>query len=160
MNDLVKFLIKLGVVIGACFVLLTFVFGLHRQSNAEMNDSVKEGDLLIYYRLEKPVSGSVVVYKGADGEVHCGRIAAIGNDEIALESGGVDVNGVPMPQTIQYDTTEAEGSTVEYPYCVPADSYFILNDYRPDTDDSRMYGAVDKKDVLGCLCFVLRRRNF
>ncbi|WP_405356588.1 hypothetical protein [Ruminococcus sp.] len=37
---------------------------------------------------------------------------------------------------------------------------FILNDFRDDTSDSRMYGAVSMKDVKGPVLLMLRRRSF
>ena len=40
------------------------------------------------------------------------------------------------------------------------DEYFILFDVRTEVGDSRVYGAVTKKQILGRLMLLLRRRNF
>ena len=55
---------------------------------------------------------------------------------------------------------KAEGSAVSFPYTVEEGKAFILNDYREDTDDSRIFGAVDMKDIDGPFLFTLRRRGF
>lgn len=36
----------------------------------------------------------------------------------------------------------ADGSAVSFPYRVPKDCVFVLNDYRPNLSDSRTYGGI------------------
>ena len=49
---------------------------------------------------------------------------------------------------------------ISYPYTVGEDQVFILNDFRSDSTDSRLFGAVDMKDVKGPVLIMLRRRGF
>lgn len=44
-----------------------------------MSPFVRDGDLGIFYHLEKPRTGEVVLYKDSDGKVKPGRIAAVGD---------------------------------------------------------------------------------
>ena len=70
------------------------------------------------------------------------------------------VNNAIASEDIFYPTYKAEGSAVSFPYTVEEGKAFILNDYREDTDDSRIFGAVDMKDIDGPFLFTLRRRGF
>jgi len=40
------------------------------------------------------------------------------------------------------------------------DEYFILNDFRQITTDSRELGGIKKSQIKGKLLFLMRRRNF
>ena len=40
------------------------------------------------------------------------------------------------------------------------DEYFVLNDFRQLTTDSREQGAIKKSQIKGKLLFIMRRRNF
>ena len=53
-----------------------------------------------------------------------------------------------------------EEANITFPYTVPNDTYFVLNDYRPDPTDSRMYGGIPKTDTKGKIFLMLRRRGF
>ena len=50
--------------------------------------------------------------------------------------------------------------TREHAVPLEEDEYFILNDFRNDTADSREYGPVKKENVKGKLLYLLRRRGF
>ena len=76
------------------------------------------------------------------------------------EKGELYVNNAIASEDIFYPTYKAEGSAVSFPYTVEEGKAFILNDYREDTDDSRIFGAVDMKDIDGPFLFTLRRRGF
>jgi signal peptidase I len=70
----------------------------------------------------------------------------------------ITVNGYGIFEETVYSTT-AEGSSVTYPYTVPDNSVFVLNDFRSDPEDSRTYGAIPRSDVEGEVIFILRRRG-
>ena len=49
---------------------------------------------------------------------------------------------------------------ITYPLTLSGNEYFILNDFRQLTTDSREIGPIDRSRIKGKLIFVLRRRNF
>lgn len=158
---LIRFLMKIclwGVVF---FVILTYVMGFHRETGNSMFPSIKDGDLCILYKLEESHTNDVVLYKTADGKNRLGRIVAVGEQEVNFpEEGGYTVNDYQPSEEITYETYRAEKSDIKYPVALDKDEYFILNDYRSDTSDSREYGVVKKEDIEGKLIFILRRRSF
>ena len=46
-----------------------------------------------------------------------------------------------------------------FPYTVPEGTVFVLNDYRDDIQDSRVYGSIPMKQTRGKIVLVLRRRG-
>ena len=96
-----------------------------------------------------------------DGKKKPGRVIAIAGQTVTFpEDGGYEVNGYQPAEEIPYETYQAENSPVNYPLTVPEGSFFILNDYRSDSSDSRQYGVVSETQIIGKLLFLLRRRGF
>ena len=92
------------------------------------------------------------------GKLRVGRVLGRENDLIALDdSGTLIVNGTAQSGEILYPTYAKD--TLEYPYTVPADSVFILGDYRTQSEDSRDFGPVALTDVKAKVITLLRRRS-
>ena len=139
-------------------VLLTQVFLITQVSGNDMFPAVKDGDLLFAYRLQSDLSKNDVVVYTAAGQRRVGRILGRPGDVITLDdSGNLLVNGTNQGGEIMYPTYAKENYT--YPYVVPEDAYFILGDYRTQTEDSRDFGAVPKSDIRGKVITILRRRG-
>lgn len=142
----------------AAWLLFSQVFLLMQARGTDMFPAVKDGDLLIGYRLQKDYEQeNVVVYK-RDGKAYVGRVVAKSGDYVDItEEGSLIVNGTVKSGEILYPTYEREG--VNYPYVVPESMVFILADYRTQAQDSRDFGAVELKDVQAKVITILRRRS-
>ncbi len=140
------------------WVLFTQVFLITQASGNDMFPSVKDGDLVICFRLQHGyVKDDVVIYT-VDGRDHIGRVAAVATDSVMLdESGSLLVNGTDQAGEILYPTYAKDGQA--YPYQVPENTVFLLGDYRTQATDSRDYGAVMLGDVKGKVITILRRRG-
>ena len=55
--------------------------------------------------------------------------------------------------------TSPEGSAVSYPYIVPDNCVFVLNDYRSDLSDSRTFGGIPSEELRGAVVFTMRMRE-
>lgn len=158
---LLRFLLKTSAVIGAIAVILIFVLRVYRMEGNYMFLSIWDGDLCIFYQLEDCYSGDVVLYEDTGGQLKVGRIAAVCGQTVDFPAaGGYELDGYQPTEEIPYETYADENSTVTYPVTLDRDSYFILNDFRMDTTDSRQDGAVDQSQIKGKLLFLLRRRGF
>lgn len=119
------------------------------------------GDLTLFYRIgSKYRSSNVVVYK-AKGKKHVGRIIAVPGDTVEItKDGKLIINGSTVIETeIYYTTTAYDGDEVEYPVKLKKNQYFILGDYREGAKDSRYFGPVSKKNILGEVITAIRRGN-
>ena len=77
------FLIRLAFLLVFLWVLFGLLFGITTMKNNDMSPRISAGDLLFYYRLEKPKSGDVVVLQKA-GEKYVGRVIAAGGDTVEI----------------------------------------------------------------------------
>lgn len=140
------------------WVMLTKVFLITQVVGNDMFPSIKDGDLIIGYRLQQEyVKDDVVVYT-VNGEHHVGRVAARATDVVTLDdSGTLLVNGTAQGGEIIYPTYAKEG--LEYPYTVPEGQVFVLGDYRTQTADSRDFGSIQTRNIEGKVITILRRRG-
>jgi signal peptidase I len=156
---ILEFFVKLGVVCLALWLIFTFAFGILQMHGETMYPRIRDGDLILYNRMERDYTiGDVVVFKV--GISTCvARIVAQGGDVVEVnEEGELLVNGNVQEEEIFYPT-EAEPLGVSYPYTVEENSYFMLSDFRTNTTDSRSYGAVSVNDFCGKVITILRRRG-
>jgi signal peptidase I len=155
----VSYFTKVIVIVLGLWIVFHFVFGLYRMNGECMYPRIRDGDLILYYRMENTYAiGDVVTYK-IDEHRKTARIVAMGGDVVSLnEDGQLLVNGNVQEEEIFYPTEKIIGG-VSYPYTVPEDSYFVLCDFRTSSYDSRDYGAVSQADINGKVITILRRRG-
>lgn len=138
--------------------LFTQVFLITQVSGNAMFPAVKDGDLVIAFRIQQEYAKNDVVIYTAGSETHIGRIVAREADVVILDdSGKLLVNGTNQAGEILYPTYAKEGCT--YPYAVPDGHVFVLGDYRTQTEDSRDFGAIPMENVQGKVITILRRRG-
>ena len=140
------------------YLIFTQVFILSRTKGNEMFPAVKDGDLIIGFRLQQYYEKNDVVSYRINGERKVGRFIARGNDIVTMDdTGTLRINGTIQSGEIMYPTYAKEG--IEYPYEVPENHVFILGDYRTQTIDSRDFGSIPMDDVEGKVITILRRRG-
>jgi len=154
-----QLLLKIVLIVGCIFAIFTFIYGVARVPDVSMSPSVKDGDLALYYRLDKMFNlgdVAVVQYQGRTG---LGRVVAMEGDVVDITADGLVVNGaLQVSQNIFYPTTQyAQG--VSFPLTVGAGQVFLLGDNRPSATDSRVYGCVNLADVQGKVIAVIRTRG-
>jgi signal peptidase I len=154
-----KFVVKLVLIILAVWAIFTFVFGIRQVSGETMYPRLRDGDLILYYRLEQDYQIGDVVTFNLNGTTFWCRIVAQGGDVVELDTQGqLLVNGNVQQEEIFYPT-EAQKGNFTYPYTVEEGSYFVLCDFRTEGYDSRSFGAVSKNTIDGKVITLLRRRG-
>lgn len=142
----------------AVYIIFTQAFLITRNSGLGMFPALKDGDLVIAYRLQKEYAKNDVVVYTIDGKQEIGRIIARETDVVTLDdSGTLRVNGIVQSGEILYPTYKK--GDLEYPYQVPEGEVFLLGDYRTNAVDSRDFGSVSMKQVAGKVITILRRRG-
>ena len=153
----ISFFIKIAVTALVLVLLLNFVVGLYVNHSNSSYPMLKDGDLCLTYRLATLVKGDEIAYE-RDETIRFGRIVGTEGDVVDIIDGSITINGYGVFEEAVYPTT-AEGATISFPYTVPKDTVFVLNDYRSDTKDSRCYGGIPLKDTRGKIILLLRKRG-
>jgi len=152
-----SFFIKLGVSAAVIWILLTFVACVFICHSNTAYPAIKDGDFCLTFRLAKPEQGSVIAYLH-DGAIGFGRVIASGGDRVSIYTDYITVNDYCISDVSVYPTSP-EGSAVSYPYTVPENCVFVLNDYRSDLSDSRTFGGIPQEELRGVVVFIMRIRG-
>ena len=143
------------------------LIGVDEQKRVVGLDSIMDaGDLLIFYRLDRDASfHEIVVFEKVIPEetkkrLMVGRVIAAPGDTIEINDANRPVvNGNILVEDKIYYETPKRDDMVNYPLTLGEDEYFILVDSRREGLDSRYFGPVKKKEILGTVINVIRRSN-
>lgn len=158
-DDIRAAIIKLVVVVLVGWLLVGVIFGVTVKEGEDMYPRIRDGDLMVFYRLPQDYHiGDVVTFR-KDGRRYTARIVAQGGDEVDVDDEGqLKVNGSVQEEEIFYPTEPADGG-IDLPCKVPEGSVFLLCDFRTQGRDSRAYGPVEIGDLDGKVIAILRRRG-
>ena len=153
--------IKIAVTAAMLYIVFGVFFGLKRMETIYMSPSIAEGDLLLYYRLDKNYKVGDIIYFNIDDKNHVLRIVAKEGQTVSInEEGKLLVDGYPETHEALYDTKEPENSNISYPYTVEEGKFFVVGDYRRVANDSRVFGAISEDEIKGKVMGRLQIRNF
>lgn len=161
-KERIRFFRKTGIIIGAILIVYFFVVGIIPQHGNQMFPAIKDGDLVLTFRLTQSYeTTAVVAYKDPNGQKRIGRLVGMPGDTVDItEEGRLVLNGLVASEEIFYPTTRGGDEIGQLPVTVPENCYFILNDHRSELDDSRSYGLISKDQMMGQAFWMFRRRSF
>jgi signal peptidase I len=107
------------------------------------------------YRFQSADYGDVVVFHPPyqSDKPYIKRVIGLGGDTIDIHDGAVYRNGIMLEEPY---LKGAETTCFHAPHCsltVPDGMIYVLGDNRPNSSDSRVFGPVDKDEVLGEVLF-------
>lgn len=115
---------------------------------------------IISLHFENPKLGDVIVFKSpADpNKDFIKRVIGIPGDTILIKDGEVYVNGIRLDESAYLNSfvKTSPGSFIKEGEDVRTkeDEFFVLGDNRPNSSDSREWGLVSKKSIIGKSLFV------
>ncbi len=139
----------------------------YRVPTENMKPTVEPGDCLmadrVSYRFSKPKRGDLVVFRttgllsianAGDKTLFLERVVGLPGEQIEINGGRVYANGKLLGQRdgippITYTAPMFKAPTESSSFTVPEESYFVLGDNSPHSYDSRYWGSVPQKNILG-----------
>jgi len=151
-------------------VIRAFVVQAFKIPTGSMRQTLIEGDLILVNKfiygvrapfteirfpaLAEPQRGDVIVFifPGDRKKDFIKRLVGLPADVIEIKSGTIFVNDKPLitPEFSQrYYYNKGDYAEVNKKITVPKDCYFVLGDNSASSMDSRYWGFVPRKDLLG-----------
>ncbi len=158
--DLLALFLKIAALAVVFLLLFTFVFGLYRNQDGDMFPSVRDGDLVVFYRLDSDYHASDCLVLDYQGKRSVRRVIATAGDTVDITEEGLSINGTLQYEPNIYENTFRYESGPDFPVTLQEGEVFVMGDARDNATDSRVYGPVRVKDVLGKVMMVIRRREF
>jgi len=158
-RELLNLVIKVAVISVIFVILFTFLYGIHRDTDPDMTPMVKDGDLIMFYRLDKNYSIGDLLVLDFHGVRQARRVVARAGDIVDITEDGLVINGAIQQEPEIFQITRRYEDAISFPLIVGEGQVFVLGDARENATDSRIYGPVDIDDTLGTVITVIRRRH-
>jgi signal peptidase I len=129
--------------------------------------SPKVGDIIVFHPPKNYADGCADPKEGQDpagqdatrpcgvagtqpsSETFVKRVVGLPGDRIAIDNGHVIRNGVPEKDSYIVPCNGAPACNFPSTITIPRGEYYMLGDNRPDSEDSRFWGPVPKKWIIG-----------
>lgn len=151
-------------------IIRTFVIQAFKIPTGSMRPTLLEGDLILVNKfiygakipftdlklpkIREPKRGDVIVfiYPENPKKNFIKRLVGLSGEIVEIKNGTVYINGKPLQDPIfsqRYYYNRGKFSDEEERILVPRDSLFVLGDNSASSQDSRYWGFVPHKNILG-----------
>jgi signal peptidase I len=138
----------------------TFIFGPYKIPTGSMKPTFMEEDKIfvdkLSYRFHSPERGDIIVFKYPldRKKDFVKRLAGLPGESIEIRKGVLLVNGKPMTEppfskNTYYNIEDWQFGHSGQVIRVPEGHYFALGDNSAHSADSRQWGFIPKKDLVG-----------
>ena len=158
-RELLNLVVKVAVIAVIFVMLFTFLYGIHRDTDPDMTPMVKDGDLMMFYRLDKNYAIGDLLVLDFHGVRQARRVVARAGDTVDITEDGLIINGAIQQEPEIFQMTRRYEDGISFPLIIGEGQVFVLGDARENATDSRIYGPVDIEDTLGTVITVIRRRH-
>ena len=147
--NLLREIIETVLLTAIIFLLVNTATGRFRIEGQSMEPSLHDNEYVlidkISYLLHPPERGDVIVLLRPGERDYIKRVIGLPGDTVEIRGGKVLVNGVVLeePYISQPVRSDLPARQVE------PDRYFVLGDNRNNSSDSRSFGSVAAKDIVG-----------
>lgn len=157
-KEVLGWVLYIAIIIGATYLIVTFVGQRTRVSGDSMESALHNGDNLIVdkisYRFRDPERYEIIVfpYRYQENTFYIKRIIGLPGETVQVKEGEVYINGELLGENYGLEQIEEgkEGLAID-PITLGEDEYFVLGDNRNHSSDSRdpSVGILTKDDLIG-----------
>lgn len=144
--------------IGTAILIVVFLYQPVKVEGTSMMPSLTDQERIFInkftYRFGDIQRGDMVVFWFPldPSKSYIKRVIGLPGDRVAIDDGAVIVNGAPLSEEYVPADYRDHGSRTEI--TVGAHSYYVLGDHRSSSNDSRVWGTVDRSFIYGKAVFV------
>jgi signal peptidase I len=142
------------------FVVQNFVAQPYQILQVSMEPTLYPGQYVLVDKLSPHFSdyrrGDVIVFEPPDGFQENGenvpfikRVLGVAGDTVEVKDGAVWVNGARLDEPYVYPGQTTDAITPDSVWHVPSGDLFVMGDHRQESQDSRVFGPIDKSTVIG-----------
>ena len=147
------------------FAIRTFLLGPYKIPTGSMRPTFLEGDRIfvdkISYRFKPPQRGDIIVFKYPldRKKDFVKRLVGLPGDKIKIDSGKLVINGKemddpPFSEHYYYNRDDWQYGKEGQVVVVPEKNYFAMGDNSAQSSDSRYWGFVPEKNLVGKAFFI------
>ena len=140
------------------FIVVVFLYQpVQVEGNSMMPRLVNQERIFInkfVYRFEPIRRGDIVVFRCPvdQSKSYIKRVVGLPGEWVSIEDGYVQVNGKPLAES--YLSSIYLDHQSHPPVRVEPDHYYVLGDHREFSNDSRVWGSVERRLIYGKAFFV------
>lgn len=150
-------LLHCALVVVIVYLVFTYILGIAVIKHNSMYPNVKEGDVVIYFRLGEITSGDIVIVHANQEEDYIKRVIATAGDEVDINDTGIlSINGAKMEEEYIFTPTYPKESQLIFPLRIEKNEVFVLGDNRVISKDSREIGTINQNDIAGRVITIFR----
>ncbi len=151
---IVKEIISYVIIFLVVILVRTFIVTPVIVSGNSMNDTLKNGDVLLLKKYDNNYDRYEIVIFEHEGEMLVKRVIGLPGETINYIDNELYVNGVVTKDDYADITSDFNMEQLKEDF-IPKDYYFVVGDNRNNSVDSRVIGLISKDQIIGSTSFSL-----
>ena len=155
-KNILNFLIIITFIISLIIIINVYFIPIYEIKGTSMEPTITRNDVVAVFKSKRIERNDIIAFD-YNGKILIKRVIGISGDVINInEDGKVFVNDKELIE--EYAINLSDGvNTQDYPFKVPAESYFVLSDNRKESFDSRNInlGSISQNQVIGKIQYII-----
>lgn len=156
--EFIKDTFKYILIIGILILIRIFILTSTQVVGDSMIPNLANGDFMLVEQLSSRLNSikrfDIVVIKYSSPSYLIKRVIGLPGEKVKFINNNLYVNDYKVEEEFK-----KAGNTENFEITLAPETYFIMGDNRNDSEDSRTFGPIEKKDIIGKVFFTLYPLN-
>ena len=150
---IIKELVPYVIIVLVVILLRTFIITPVRVNGDSMNQTLKDGEILLLEKYDKKFKRFDIVVLKYNDEKLVKRIIGMPGESVQYRNNILYINGEKVSEEfLTEETYDFDLNVLGYDK-IPENYYFVVGDNRSNSLDSRLIGLISKEDIEGKAIF-------